>query len=200
MASASAQDPETQLRNAVTARVGELWSKADFAGLDLMADKFVQTKERTLSGKWRLAIFYGGMSDLLAISWPKDGYLSDEDGSCECKRPIPSKFDAAERKWDDVYAKVKQWIQRYPNSPHARIVEAQFFVNRAWFFRELDSRRQLPNRRGREFLDTSKMPVNRSMTVRMHAAPIHTGTRSCFSSRRRSPGRRNKLTIWFMIF
>jgi len=134
-ARAGVEDAETHLRNAVTAQVGELWSKADFAGLDSMADKYVQTKERTLSGKWRLAIFYGALSDLLAISWPNDGYLPDEDGSCQCIRPNPSKFNVAEREWDEVYSKVGQWIHRFPNSPHARIVQAQFFVNRAWFFR-----------------------------------------------------------------
>jgi Domain of unknown function (DUF4034) len=133
--SAEVQDAETRLRNAITAQVSELWSRSDFAGLDAMADAYVQTKERTLSGKWKLAIFYGGMSDLLAISWPKDGYLPEDDESCLCKRPIPAKFPAAEREWDAAYSKVKQWIQKYPNSPHARIVQAQFSVNRAWFFR-----------------------------------------------------------------
>jgi Domain of unknown function (DUF4034) len=134
-ASSSGEDAETHLRNALAAQVSELWAKADFAGLDSMADSYIQTKERTLSGKWRLSIFYGALSELLAISWPNDGYLTDESGSCACKRPIPSKFDVAEGEWDHVYLKIGQWIHRYPNSPHARIVQAQFFVNRAWFFR-----------------------------------------------------------------
>jgi Domain of unknown function (DUF4034) len=133
--SSSVEDAETHLRNAVVAQAVELWAKSDFSSLDSMADRYVQTKERTLSGKWRLAIFYGALSDLLAIPWPNDGYLPDEDASCLCKRPNPSQFGVAEREWDDVHSKVEQWIRRYPNSPHARIVQAQFFVNRAWFFR-----------------------------------------------------------------
>jgi hypothetical protein len=50
--SADVEDAETHLRSAVITQVGELWAKADFAGLDSMADGYVRTKERTLSGKW----------------------------------------------------------------------------------------------------------------------------------------------------
>jgi len=145
----------------VIAQVGRLLGKVRFREFRLLADKYVSDEDRTLSGKWRLAIFYGALSDLLDISWPKDEYLPDVEGSCVCKRPDPLKIDIAEREWDGVYSKVEQWIHRYPNSPHARIVEAQFFVNRACSFGDLDSRRRLPRRRGRASLITSKMRVDR---------------------------------------
>jgi hypothetical protein len=129
------EDAETQLRNSITARVDELWEKSDFAGLDSLADTYVETKARTLSGKWKLPLFYDAISRRLEISWPKDGYLPEPNPSWSRTRPDPARFEVAEQEWENIYPKVRDWAKRYPRSAHARIATAKYFINRAWFFR-----------------------------------------------------------------
>lgn len=128
-------DAETQLRDEITNKVKSAWAKGDFAQLDAMAESYARTQAKTLSGKWELSVFYAGLSDAIEIPWDADGYLAVSDGMCSCKVPDPARYQEADRRWDAVFAKAEQWVERFPASPHARIALAQYFVNRAWFYR-----------------------------------------------------------------
>jgi hypothetical protein len=44
-------DPETALRDSIARDVQEAWAQSDFAKLDSMAEGYVRTRARTLSGK-----------------------------------------------------------------------------------------------------------------------------------------------------
>jgi hypothetical protein len=127
-------DPETRLRSQISAQIADAWKRSDFASLDATADEYVRTRARTYSGKWRLSIFHASLSGQLDIDWPAEWYIP-EYGPCRCKIPNPAHYEEADRRWDEVRAKVDTWIKQNPKSPHAKVVLAQMLVNRAWFYR-----------------------------------------------------------------
>jgi Domain of unknown function (DUF4034) len=128
-------DAEKVLRESISRSVQNAWAKSDFAALDSAAEDYVQTRARTFSGKWRLAIFYGSLSDQMQIEWPDDWWLTEARRGCRCKIPDPDRYQEADLRWDALQAKFDLWRERFPRSPHAQVARAQFLVNRAWFYR-----------------------------------------------------------------
>ncbi len=127
------QGSEAQLRDRISDEVAAAWRRADFQWLDSTADEYVHTRAKTQSGKWRLAVFYSGLSDQLAIDWPVEWHAPGT--TCRCKIPDPTHYDEANRRWYDVRKKVDEWVKQAPQSAHAKLALAQMLVNEAWFYR-----------------------------------------------------------------
>jgi len=125
---------EAELREAIALRISALWSAGDFGSLEAMAEQYARTHARTYSGKWRLSLFYMDLSDQLTIPWPSEWYGTDAI-SCQCKVPDVTHYDEAERRWNDMQAKLHGWMERSPDSLHARLAMANLLLNRAWFYR-----------------------------------------------------------------
>jgi hypothetical protein len=103
-------------------------------------------RERTLSGKWRLAIYIQALSEQLKIAWPAQWYLVENPGDCVCKVPNPAQYDEARRRWKVLGEKLEGWLSKYPHSAHARIALAQLAINEAWFYRSSGSASIVPDK------------------------------------------------------
>ena len=128
-------EPETALREKIATDVRDAWAKSDFTKLDSDADRYLLTRARTFSGKWRLAIFAEALSAQMKIEWPEDWWLVELQPNCRCNIRTPVHCRSADLRWNLLQEKLDLWTKRFPGSPHAQIARAQFLVNRAWFYR-----------------------------------------------------------------
>jgi hypothetical protein len=126
--------PEMTLRASISDDVADAWKTANFSRLDATADEYIRSRAKTYSGKWRLAIFYGALSDQLQITWPAEWNLPGS-GPCRCDTPNPMFYREADRRWDAINARVRGWVKLAPRSPHAKLALALMLANRAWFYR-----------------------------------------------------------------
>jgi hypothetical protein len=121
---------EASLRTSISNEVAEAWKRSDYSFLNSTAQRYLVTRAKTYSGKWRLSVFYSALSERLEIEWPDQWYLADR-GVCGCKVPDPANYQEADRRWDALRAKVDQWARRAPQSPRPKLALAQMLVNRA---------------------------------------------------------------------
>lgn len=125
---------DAELRDRISNEVAAAWRRSDFYWLDSTADEYVRTRAKTYSGKWRLSVFYSALSDQLSIDWPIEWY-GVGGTACRCAIPDPTRYEEANRRWDNTRRKVDEWVKQAPHSAHAKLVLAQMLVNRAWFYR-----------------------------------------------------------------
>jgi hypothetical protein len=124
---------DMELRHEISNAVAAAWRRSDFHWLDSTADEYVRTSAKTYSGKWRLSVFYSALSDAMSIDWPVEWY--GNGAACRCKIPDPTRYEEANRRWDELRVKLGRWINQAPQSAHAKLALAQMLVNRAWFYR-----------------------------------------------------------------
>lgn len=102
---------EMQDRATIKAEVQRALAAHEFATLEDMAEGFRTTKARTSSGLWKLSVFY----------WGVDEYFDNHRKDAEF--------------WKAAEQITIEWGERYPDSPTAHLVAAEFLVNRAWSYR-----------------------------------------------------------------
>lgn len=102
---------ELQDRAAIETEVYRALEAEDFPKLEAMSGLYRATEARTSSGLWKLTMFYSGIDAFFDMDRKEDGY-----------------WVAAER----IAA---AWVERYPQSPSARLAFAQLLLNRAWSYR-----------------------------------------------------------------
>lgn len=145
------RDAEMALRNRIADEVKTAWDASDFAALDSMADRYVRTRAKTLSGKWRLAVYAAAVADQMSIDWPSEWYLPEADENCRCQAPKPARYPEADRRWNALRARVDDWSKRFPRSPHAQIATAQYLIRRGWFYRGIGVASSVPTAAWRRF-------------------------------------------------
>lgn len=131
----SSDAEENALRDAIATAVTVAWNKADFAALDAMADEYARTRAKTLSGKWRLAVYDEAVTQQMRIDWPTDWFVLKPQPGCACGVPDPARYAEAELRWDAVGAKLDQWRKRAPKSAYVQVARANYLSKRAWFYR-----------------------------------------------------------------
>ncbi|MEK6242871.1 MAG: DUF4034 domain-containing protein [Pseudomonadota bacterium] len=134
---ASAQDKrpfvgaDRALRNQIIYEVQTAWRDSNFDRLERMAEEFTTGRLKTLTGKWRLAIYETALSSAFVIQFPREFY----ETRCDCQVPSPRHYADAEPGWNALAAKADAWIAKYPRSPHAINIKAAYLMRRAWFYR-----------------------------------------------------------------
>ena len=99
---------QTSSRDEYVDKVQEVFSKADFDGLEDTADRARSSKSRFAGGVWKLFVFY----DTLA-------------------QPVQGKA-ATELEWQQRIDKLKQWTLSKPHSITAHIALAQAYLSYGW--------------------------------------------------------------------
>ena len=109
---ANAELNEQQLRHEIKMATINAFYKQDFNFLESKVEAYRNNQERTLSGVWKLTIFYGAFGEV-------GGYKDEES-------------------WRYLYSVSDKWIQQYPNSPTPYIVKSLILSNHAWKYRGND--------------------------------------------------------------
>lgn len=107
-AAAAAASPETSNQHAFRNDARQLYNNRDFAGLEALAKKIRESKQRFVDGQWAIEDFYS---------------------SQDCRKDEP------ESMWqlhDQIH---KDWLKKYPDSITARVAHANFLITYAWHAR-----------------------------------------------------------------
>lgn len=102
------EELQTSSRDEYVDKIQEMFSKADFDGLEDTADRARSSKSRFPGGVWKLFVFY----DTLA-------------------QPLQGKA-ATEAEWVQHIDKLKQWTISKPHSTTAHITLAQAYLSYGW--------------------------------------------------------------------
>ena len=143
--SAHAGREELDLRNAMLSDVTHAWQSEDFAQLEHTAEAFASTRARTYSGKSRLELWFDLLEDQMKVDWPNEFREPGVTSECDCGgSPLPSRYAKADELWAPIDAKMQRWEDAFPNSPHAVVAKAAYYVRRAWFYRGSDVAAHVP--------------------------------------------------------
>lgn len=123
-------DADEELRVKILTTVNRAWRQEDFELLETTEKQYIPSSQRTLSGKRRLAVFDDYLSSLISIEWPTKWGKKDI-----VTIPDPKYFSEANKRWDVIEEKLKRWEEESPDSTSASLARAQYYINRAWFFR-----------------------------------------------------------------
>lgn len=115
LASAEAREPEDN--RVIVRHVSDLFEAEEFAELDRLAEKYRVEETRTGSGRWKLAMFYRGLSSV--------------NPPCACDGATTAAF----RDIESIEARYLRWIEQNPESAVARIAYASTLTDHAWLFR-----------------------------------------------------------------
>ncbi|MBV8635292.1 MAG: DUF4034 domain-containing protein [Burkholderiaceae bacterium] len=136
--------PEDEVRASIVKAVDTAWDQSDYDALEKMAESYSQSRSTTLSGKWRLELYDNELSRKLKIQWPSTYNIENPEVACRCSSPAPRFYEAADERWSVVKGKIRSWRTAYPGSPHAIVAEAQYLINRGWFYRGSAYARYVP--------------------------------------------------------
>lgn len=96
-----------KIRNQAT----HLFQTGDFRKLNVLAQDYLVTEERTSSGLWKLTLFYAGVSQ------------------------IANKKNTDEKYWNDLEDRALSWVEYQPESPAGHLAYASFLISHAWVYR-----------------------------------------------------------------
>ena len=126
---------DREVRGSIEKEVETAWRAADFVTLERMAAELTQTRAKTPSGKWRLAIYSDALGKQMQIEWPDELSLPGPKPVCGCGTPMPRHYPLADKRWAAVEAQVNAWVAKYPLSAQAHIAKASYLIARARFYR-----------------------------------------------------------------
>jgi len=116
-------------RKEIKENVKFLFLNENFKELDLIADKYRDSAERTGSGIWKLTSFYYGFNGLTGSSVKEEGY------------------------WLSIKEKSDNWIKENPKSSTAHIVKGIILKGYAWKFRGDSWSKNVPSEAWKPFED-----------------------------------------------
>lgn len=129
-------DDELDSRKKISLDVKTAWEHEDFHALESVETLFLSADQRTSSGKWRLAIFFGALESGLTIEWPNEwNHRTFAGETVRCYGPEPAHFPDADKRWNVVEERLKRWAAEFPQSPNPQLALAAYFMNRGWFYR-----------------------------------------------------------------
>lgn len=136
-------DADQDLRTAIETKMQTAWDSEQFAVLEQMAEEFINPDKRTVSGKRLLAVYESKLDGMLYYIPPKrtpGNQLSEEqlkklEDDEKRRGPDPSQYEALNKEWDKIEAKLKRWERQFPKSPTPQIAMAEYFMNRGYRFR-----------------------------------------------------------------
>ncbi|MCG8689067.1 MAG: DUF4034 domain-containing protein [Desulfobacterales bacterium] len=120
---------ELEMRTEIQNNVRILFDHENFNELDLIAERYRNSSERTSSGLWKLTLFYSGF-DKITRTHTKD-----------------------ERYWDYVKAKADKWVKHNPKSPAANIAKGIILKGYAWMIRGESWASEVPKEAWKPFKD-----------------------------------------------
>lgn len=107
-------ETEFEQRAAIAEAAKRDFMSANFAALEQAAGAYRKEKSRTVSGNWKLTLFYNGIDEAI------DAY------ELQSERDVA--YDALDKLADD-------WVAKFPDSPTGHIVRSRVLTRRAWAHR-----------------------------------------------------------------
>lgn len=120
---------ELLTRQYIELEVEAHFNNENYDELEKLSSEYLENKQRTSSGKWKLSILYHAFS-----------IIASEAGTHEVR-------------WTNVMNKSDAWIEKFPNSSTARIAKGLLLSSYAWRVSDYEYTRYIPKEEWPDFID-----------------------------------------------